>query len=75
MGITLASFHNSGYIPVVKILVKIKINGKTMDSSARSNILDEMPSGPFDFAGLRLWIWAIISSLVKGMERSLLSVI
>ena len=40
-------------IPVVKILVKININGKTMDSSARSNILDEMPSGPFDFCWIK----------------------
>ena len=71
MGIRLASFHNSGYIHVVKILVKINIKGKTMESSARSNILDEMPSSPFDFAGLRL---RIKTTLVKGMETSLLSV-
>ena len=31
-----------------------------MELSARSNILDEIPSGPLDFAGLRLRIWAII---------------
>ena len=74
MGVTLASFHNSGYISVVKILVNINIEGKTMESSTRINILDEMPSSPFDFAGLRLRIWAIISSLVKGMETSNLSV-
>ena len=74
MGVALENFHNSGYIPVVKILVKINIKGKTMESSARINILDEIPSGPLDLAGLRLRIWVMISSLVKGMETSLLSV-
>ena len=59
MSVSLASFHDSGYIPV---------KGETMDSSARGNILDEMLSGPLDFAGLRLRIWVIISSLVKGMQ-------
>ena len=74
MGVTLGSFHNPGYMPVVKILVKINIKGKTMESSAKIDILDEIPSGPLDLAGLRLRIWEIISSFVKGMETSLLSV-
>ena len=47
MGITLESSHN---IPVVKILVKINIKGKTM----RINILDEIPFGPLDLAGFGL---------------------
>ena len=69
-----SKFHNSGYILGVKILVKINIKGKTMASSERINILDEIPSGPLGLAGLRLRIWAMVSSLVKGMETSLLSV-
>ena len=33
-----------------------------MESSQKSNSLDEIPPDPLDFAGLKRWIWAVISS-------------
>ena len=67
IGVTLASFHISGYVAVDKIFPKIILRGKTTESSHKSSICPDIPSEPLALFGFNLQMSETISSLSIGI--------
>ena len=67
IGVTLASFHISGYVEVFKVFSKIILSGRTTELSHKSNTCPDISSVPVALFGFRFRISESISSFCMAI--------